>query len=124
MGPKTMSILNADDKERSDVASSSNNRTVRKTGASRKTSDKSQKQSHRSQNLTESKQSRSVLRTTSQNPMEIEARKIQIRSIMFGKREQSLLWVTAGHMALIRKMSKNGFVKVRCFPGSTISELQ
>ena len=103
MGPKTMSILNADDKERSDVASSSNNRTVRKTGASRKTSDKSQKQSHRSQNLTESKQSRSVLRTTSQNPMEIEARKIQIRSIMFGKREQSLLWVTAGYMALIKE---------------------
>ena len=54
-----MSILKADDKERSDVASNLNNKTAIKPGAPKKASDKSQKQSHRSQNLTESKQSTS-----------------------------------------------------------------
>ena len=61
MSPKKTSILKTDDKERSDVASNSNNERVTKTGASNKAFDKSQKQSHRGKNLTETKQSTSIL---------------------------------------------------------------
>ena len=59
--PKKTSNLKADDNERLDVASNSNNKTVRKPGASRKAFDKSKKQNHRGQNLSESKQSTPIL---------------------------------------------------------------
>ena len=41
MSPKTISIQKADEKERSGVASNSKNKTVRKTGVSKKTFDES-----------------------------------------------------------------------------------
>ena len=59
-----MSTRKADDKERSDVVSNANNKTVRKPGALKTAFDKSQKQNHRSEHLTGRKQSTSTLRKT------------------------------------------------------------
>ena len=59
-----MSTLKADDKERSEVLSNANNKTVRKPGALKKALDKSQKHNHRSENVTGRKQSTSTLSKT------------------------------------------------------------
>ena len=125
MSTKKMSILKADDKERADVACTSSNKTVGKTGASKKAFDNSQKQNHRSQNLTESKQSTS-------SPSKTIAKQHGNGSLKSSDKEDRvwkkgtvlIMGDSMLHGIDEKKMSKNGFVKVRCFPGSTISDLQ
>ena len=71
--PKTMSTLKSDDKERSDVLSSANNKTVRKPGALKKAFDKSQKHNYRGENLTGRKQSTYTPSKTTTKPHDNES---------------------------------------------------
>ena len=124
MSTKKMSILKADDKERADVACTSSNKTVGKTGASKKAFDNSQKQNHRSQNLTESKQSTS-------SPSKTIAKQHGNGSLKSSDKEDRvwkkgtvlIMGDSMLHGIDEKKMSKNGFVKVRCFPGSNMQPL-
>ena len=61
--------IKAHDKERSNLVSTSNIKTVRKPGAPKKASDKSHKRNYQSGNLTESKQSASILSRTTAKPL-------------------------------------------------------
>ena len=120
-----MSILKADDKERADVACTSSNKMVGKTGASKKAFDNSQKQNHRSQNLTESKQSTSSPSKTIAKQHGNGRLKSSDKEDRVWKKGTVLIMGDSMLRGIDeKKMSKNGFVKVRCFPGSTISDLQ
>ena len=123
--PKTMSTLKADDKERSDVLSNANNKTVRKPGALKKAFDKSQKHNHRSENLTGRKQSTSTPSKTTTKPHDNESQEnLDKEDHVWKKGTVLIMGDSMLHGIDEKKLSKNGFVKVRCFPGSTISDLQ
>ena len=87
--PKTMPTLKADDKERSDVLSNANNKTVRKPGALKKAFDKSQRYNHRSENLTGRKQSTSTPSKTTTKPHDNESLENLDKEDHVGKKEQS-----------------------------------
>ena len=123
MSPKKMPILRADNKERSDITSNLNKQHGEKSWRFEKAYDRSQKQSYQSQKPIESKQSASILTKSIAKPHG------NVNSA--GKEDHFwkngtvlIMGDSMLHGIDEKKMSTNGFFKVRCYPGSTISDLQ
>ena len=92
--PNTMSILKADDKEKSDVVFTVNNKTVRKSGALKKAFDKSQKQNHRSEYLTGRKQNTSTVSNTATKPHDNESQENLDKEDHVWKKEFSFFFIS------------------------------